>query len=209
MTGGGLGGQVLDPAGPEPPAFPDVRPEVRLRDAAVPGHLAVGIAPAFPRVDRGQVRRPGGGDRPLAGRQVGDPRHAHPAVAPALRAGPLEQVVAPQGFGGRDVDHPGQIHPGHVGWLDAGGHGPVPAGPESQVGWVHRRRGDPHPHLARPGRRNRQPDKPQHLRPAELSEPHRPHPRHVPHSLPSARIASSSSTPRTRRCGRRETGSPS
>ena len=106
----------------------------------------------------------------------------------------------------RDVDHPGQVHPGYVGWLDAGRHGPVPAGPEGQVGRIHRRRGDPHPHLARPRRRNRPRGEAQHLRPAELREPHGPH-----HCLSpcSVRIASSSSTPRTRRCGRRETGSPS
>jgi hypothetical protein len=90
---GRLGAQVLDPAGPVAPAFPDVRPEVGLRDAAVPGHLSVGVAPPLPRVDRGQVRRPGRGDRPLARGQVRDPGQAHPAVAPALRARPLDQVM--------------------------------------------------------------------------------------------------------------------
>ena len=114
---GGLGSQVLDQAGPVTPAFPDIRPEVGLRDAAVPGHLPVGVAPPLPGVDRGQVRRAGRGDRPLARGQVGDPGQAHLAVAPALRARPLDQVMPARRLLGRQERGvaAGEPGPGYVG----------------------------------------------------------------------------------------------
>ncbi len=95
---GGLGGEVFHPVGPVPPALADVGPEVGLRDTAVRGDLPVGVAPPFPRVDRGQVRWAGRGDGPLAGGEVGHAGQADPAVAPGLGAGPLDQVVAVGGL---------------------------------------------------------------------------------------------------------------
>ena len=89
---GRLGLQVLDLGGAGPPSLPDVGPEGGLRDAAVPGDLAIGVVPPLPRVDRRQVRRVQGGDEPLQARQVGDPGQPDLARAPGLGAGPLHQV---------------------------------------------------------------------------------------------------------------------
>src|SRR5437879_4634179 len=66
---------------------------MRVGNSAMRGDLAIGVGPAFPRIDRREVRRLQLGDTPL---QLGEIRYAREpdlAGAPGLRAGPLDRVV--------------------------------------------------------------------------------------------------------------------
>ena len=62
-------------------------------DAAVAAELAVIVGRAFPDAQRGEMRRVERGHLPLVHGVIGDAVHADLAVAPGLRAGPLDAVV--------------------------------------------------------------------------------------------------------------------
>src|SRR6185295_20134225 len=62
-------------------------------DAAVARALAVGIVPAFPDADRGEVRRLRRGGAPLVAGVVGNAVHADLAGAPGLLRRPLDAIV--------------------------------------------------------------------------------------------------------------------
>src|SRR6185295_11878799 len=62
-------------------------------DAAVARALAIGIVPAFPDADRGEVRRLRRGGAPLVAGVVGDAVHADLARAPGLLRRPFDAVV--------------------------------------------------------------------------------------------------------------------
>src|SRR5205085_446758 len=55
--------------------------------------VAVGVVPALPGADGGEVRRLRGGGAPLVARVVRDAVHADLAGAPGLRRGPLDAEV--------------------------------------------------------------------------------------------------------------------
>src|SRR5712664_4382368 len=62
-------------------------------DAAVAVAVAVGVVPAFPGADRGEVRRLRGRSAPLVARVVRDAVHADPAAAPGLLRRPFDAQV--------------------------------------------------------------------------------------------------------------------
>ena len=62
-------------------------------DAAMAVRLAIGIVPALPGADRGQVRRLGRGDTPLVARVVGNAVEPDLAVAPGLNRRPFDAQV--------------------------------------------------------------------------------------------------------------------
>src|SRR6185437_13618212 len=66
--------------------------------AAVVCEFPVPVRESLPRVDRRQMRRPQRRYLPLDGRQIGDPRHSNPPVAPGAPAQPLDQVIAVLGL---------------------------------------------------------------------------------------------------------------
>src|SRR5580658_1971657 len=84
-------------------------PDEHVEDAAVPGEVAVEVAAALPRADRGQVRRPQRCDLPLVDRVVGDTEQPDLPRAPGLDSGPLDALVVIAGLPRReDVEVPGR-----------------------------------------------------------------------------------------------------
>ena len=63
------------------------------QDAAVVAGVAVPVVLPLPRDDGGQMRRVLPGHAPLVARVIGDPEHPDFAVAPGLRARPLDALV--------------------------------------------------------------------------------------------------------------------
>ena len=86
--------------------------EERLRDAPVEGQLTIEVAHPFPGVDGGEMRWLGRRRPPLAPGQIGHSLHSHLAVAPLLRARPLDGVVHVFGF---LLAHPGEVALGRPG----------------------------------------------------------------------------------------------
>src|SRR6202142_2303640 len=86
--------QILDARRAISPRVDDaVPPEPGVGNAAVPDELTVGIRPAFPWVDRREVRGSQRRDPPLRDRQVRNARQTDLAAAPGLNPRPLDQVV--------------------------------------------------------------------------------------------------------------------
>jgi len=78
-------------------------------DAAVAAEFTVVVAGAFPDAQRGEVRRPQRAGVPLVHGVIGDAVDADFAVAPALRAGPLDAFVNVLRLSRRpDIEHAGR-----------------------------------------------------------------------------------------------------
>ena len=70
------------------------------------GKFAIKIADPFPWIDCGEMRRVCGGYLPLSPGEVGNAVHADFPVAPTLRSGPFDEIIAILHFLGT---HKGQI----------------------------------------------------------------------------------------------------